>query len=172
MYILINVLLKLLTWRLSKVITSDLYLVGWSWWSLCMHRHMYMRPHVFVPYQLRKFRLTSSFSYWYLWHLSILAFYHLLSSYYVRVRLVHLFFLCLHAVSCPFPYSLHAGFDSSSFFILVVFDFFFVIDIHNHISNKGVLRILLYVLSTSHVENIVEAKIFRILSHTAVLYTS
>ena len=54
---------------------------------------------IFVPYQLHKFSLTLSFSYWWLWHLSVLTSYHLLSAYYIRVQLVHLclFFLCLHA---------------------------------------------------------------------------
>ena len=80
---------------------------------------------VFVPYPLRKFILTSYFSYWWLWHLSVINPYHLLSADYVRVRLVHLsiFLLCIHAVSYLFSSCLHYGFNSSSFCLQEGFNF-------------------------------------------------
>ena len=62
----------------------------------------------FVPYPLCKFILTSSFSYLWLWNLSVLTSFHVLSAEYVRIRLVHLFsfFLRLHAVETFFvPFS-------------------------------------------------------------------
>ena len=54
----------------------------------------------FAPYPLHKFRLTLSFSYLWLWNISVLTLCHVLSADYARVRLVHLFsfFLCLHRV--------------------------------------------------------------------------
>ena len=96
----------------------------------------------FVPYPLYKFRLTSSFSYLWLRHISVLTPCHFLSADYVCVRLVHLFsfFLCLHAVetffrtiflcinvvSCLVSFYLHAGFDSFSSCLRVKLDFFLV----------------------------------------------
>ena len=58
----------------------------------------------FVPYPLHKFILTSSFYYLWLWHISFLTLYHLLSLDYVRVQLVNLFTfsLCLHNVETFF----------------------------------------------------------------------
>ena len=73
-----------------------------AWWHTCM------RPHVFVPYPLRKFILTLSFSYWRIWHLSVFTSCQVLSVDYVRVRLVHFFSfsLCIHAVEIFFvPFS-------------------------------------------------------------------
>ena len=53
---------------------------------------------VFVPYPLHTFRLMMSFSYWWLWHLSVLMSYHILSAYYVRVRPCSfcLFYFCIY----------------------------------------------------------------------------
>ena len=78
----------------------------------------------FVPYTLHKFRLTLSFSYLWLWHISVLTSCQFLFADYVLVRLVHLFSLflhihavekcfcticiCLHVVSCPISFCLHA----------------------------------------------------------------
>ena len=96
---------------------------------------MCVGPHVFVPYPLRKFRITSSFSYWWLWHFSGLTSYHLLSADYVRVQLVHFFFffLCFHDVSCHFSNCLYDLFYSSSFCLHVCIRFFFVRANLNHI---------------------------------------
>ena len=96
----------------------------------------------FVPYLLHKFILTLSFSYLWLWNISVLTLCHILSEDYVRVQLVHLFpfslylhavdtffctiFLCLHVVSCPVSFCLHAGFDSFSSCLHVGIDFFLV----------------------------------------------
>ena len=96
----------------------------------------------FVPYPLLKFSLTLSFSYLWLWHLSVLTVYHVLSSDYLSVRLVHFFsfflrlhavetffriiFICLHIVSCHVSLCLHAGFDYFSSCIHVGLDFFLV----------------------------------------------
>ena len=61
----------------------------------------------FVPHPLHKLTLTSSFSYFSIWHLSVLKSYHFLSADYLCVQLVHVFFffLCLHAVEIfpPLP---------------------------------------------------------------------
>ena len=104
----------------------------------------------FVPYTLHKFRLTLSFSYLYLWNLSVLASHHFLSADYVCVQLMHffLFFLCLHAVetffsffsclralSCPFSFCISAGFYYLSSCIHVNPNFFLVWPNLNHISN-------------------------------------
>ena len=58
----------------------------------------------FVSYPIHKFRLASSFSYLWLWHIFVLTSYQVLSAYYVRVRLVRFFcfFLRLHAVETFF----------------------------------------------------------------------
>ena len=101
------------------------------------HEDVHVCDHiVFIPYPLRKFRLTSSFSYLWLWHIYVLT-YHLLSADYVCIQLVHfcLFFLCLHAKSFPFSSCIHAWFDSSSFCLHAGSDFFFVWYNLNHISN-------------------------------------
>ena len=106
----------------------------------------------FVPYSLHKFRITSSFSYLWLWHLSVLTLCHVLSANYVSVRLVHLFsfllclhavkkcfhtiFLCLHVVSFPVSLCIHAGFDYWSSCIHVGLYFFLVWPNLNHISRK------------------------------------
>ena len=45
----------------------------------------------FVLYPLHKFRLTLSFSYLWICHISVVTLFHFLSMYYVHVRLVHLF---------------------------------------------------------------------------------
>ena len=94
----------------------------------------------FVPYPLHKFRLTSSFSYFWPWHLSALTLCHVLSADYVCVRLVHFFsfflrfhtvetifrtiLLCLHVVSCPVSFCLHTGFDYFSSSLHVGLNFF------------------------------------------------
>ena len=71
---------------------------------------------VLVSYPLHKFILTLSFSYQCLLHISVLTFYHILSTEYVRVIIIslYLFSLCLYAV----------------------FDYFFVWSDLNHISNS------------------------------------
>ena len=93
---------------------------------------------VSVPYPLRKFRLISSFSYLWLWHISVLASYHTLSVEYFCVQFMHfcIFLLFLRAVSCHFSSCIHAWFYYSSFCIHTGFDFFFVRANLNHISNK------------------------------------
>ena len=45
----------------------------------------------FVPYAWNKFRLMLSFSYFWVWHLSVLASFHVLSTDYVHVQLVYFF---------------------------------------------------------------------------------
>ena len=92
---------------------------------------------VFIPCPLRKFRLTLSFFDWWLWHLSVLTLYHLLSADYVRVQNVHfwLFLLCIYAVSCPLSSCIHAGFYSYSLCIHFVFDLSFFWANLNQISN-------------------------------------
>ena len=92
---------------------------------------------VFVPYLLHQLRLTLSFYYWWICHLSVLTSYHLLSLENLCVRLVtlFLFYLCLNSVLCIFSFSLHSGFDLLSFFIHAVFDYFFVWSNFNYISN-------------------------------------
>ena len=74
---------------------------------------------VFVPYPLHKFRRTSSFSYWWLWQISVLTSYHLLSANYVRVR--------------------RFSFPVLSLYLYNVFDSFFFWSNHNHISHSGVI---------------------------------
>ena len=106
----------------------------------------------FVPYPLHKFRLTSSFSYLWQWHLSVLTPYHLLSADYVRVQLVHLFtfllflhdmekffrtiFHCLHVVSCPVSLCLHTILNYFSSCLHVGIYLLLVLPNLNHISNK------------------------------------
>ena len=84
----------------------------------------------FVPYQLHKFKLTPTFSYLWLLHISVLASYHFLSADYLCVRLMNLFsfficvhavetffriiFICLHVVSCPVSFCIHVVFYSFS----------------------------------------------------------
>ena len=51
---------------------------------------------VFVPYPLHKFRLLSSFSYWWLCHLYVLMSYHILSADYVRVQLCSFYLFSLY----------------------------------------------------------------------------
>ena len=70
-------------------------------WHDCIHVCALTR---FVPYPLHKFRLASLFSCLWLWHHSVLNLYHLLSTDYVRIRLVHFssFFLCLYNVEAFF----------------------------------------------------------------------
>ena len=65
--------------------------------------------------------------------------YHILSTDYVCVEIVHFLFfsLCLHAVSCTFSYCIHAGFYSSSFFLYVGLEFFFLRSHLNHVSKIG-----------------------------------
>ena len=105
----------------------------------------------FTPYPLHKFRLTSAFSYLWLCHISVLTSFNVLSADYISVRLVHLFsfllrlhavetffrtiLLCLHVVSCPVSFYLHAGFDSLSLCLHVGIDFFLVWPNLNHIYN-------------------------------------
>ena len=82
--------------------TSDLIL-SYGHYNVCecgviAQRRPFMRQDGFVPHPPHKFRRTSPFSYWLLWHLSVLTSYHLLSTNYVRVRRFFcLFFLCLYA---------------------------------------------------------------------------
>ena len=100
----------------------------------------------FVPYPLHKFRLTSSFSYLWLWHISILMTCNVLFAYYVRVWPVNFFsfFLRLQAVETFFStilLCLHVGFDSSSSCIHVGIDFFLVLPNLNHISNRRCSKI-------------------------------
>ena len=92
---------------------------------------------VFIPYPLCKFRLTLSFSYRWICHLSVYTLYHILSVDYVLVRLVHIFLscLCLCTGSYPFFTCIHTGFDSSSFYLHGGFNFFFVGAELNQISN-------------------------------------
>ena len=59
----------------------------------------------FFPYPIHKLRLMSSFSYLWLWHLSVLKSCNLLSVDYVCVQLVHfIFFFCLQALKKLFKY--------------------------------------------------------------------
>ena len=92
---------------------------------------------VFVPYSIRKFILMFSFYYFWIWHISGLASYHVLSTDHIHIRLVPfcLFFLCIHDVSYPFSSYIHEWFDFSSLCLHNVFDFFFVRDNLNHISD-------------------------------------
>ena len=96
----------------------------------------------FFPYPLHKCRLTSAFSYFWIWHISVLTSFHVLYADYVRLRLVHLFsfllrlhavetffrtvFFCVHVVSCPVSFYLHSGFDSLSSCLHVGIDFLLV----------------------------------------------
>ena len=105
----------------------------------------------FVPYPLHKFRLTSSFSYLWLWHISVVTSCHVLSAKNVRVRLVHflscflrlhaveIYFrtilLCLHVVSCPVFFCLHTWFDYFSSCLHVGLDFVLVWPNLKHIYN-------------------------------------
>ena len=129
----LTVLLKIPTWNLSDVITSRLNLNWWSRQFPCMHCHVtttYMLvPSQLVTYPLRKFRLTLLFNYWWLWHIYILMFYHLLSAEFSHIWLVNfcLLFICLHAVSCTFYSYLHAWFNYTSLYIHAGLDFFFVL---------------------------------------------
>ena len=69
----------------------------------------------FVPYPLYKLMLKLSFSYLWLWHISVLILYHSLSLDYFCVRLVHFcsFFFCLHAVETFFvPFYFVSTLDS------------------------------------------------------------
>ena len=93
----------------------------------------------FVSYPLHKFRLTLSFSYLWLWHISVLMSFQFLCADYVRVQLVHFFsfflrlhdvetlfhtiFLCLHVVSYPVSLYLHSGLNSFSSCLHVGIDF-------------------------------------------------
>ena len=104
----------------------------------------------FVPYSLHKFRLTLSFSYMWLWHISVLTLCHVLSADYVHVRLVHFFSLFLHfqavetffctvflflrVVYCPISFCLHTGFDSFSSCLRIGLDLFLVWPNRNRIS--------------------------------------
>ena len=98
-------------------------------------------PTFFVPYSIHKFRLMLPFYYWWLWHMSILMPYHLLSANYVHILIVnfYLFFLFLHAVSCTFSSCLQAWFYFSSFCLHSGFDLFFVRANLIHISNNRLL---------------------------------
>ena len=105
----------------------------------------------FVPYLLHKFIITSSFSYLWIWHISVLTSCQVLSAEYVRVQLVnfssfflHLhaveiffctIFLCLRVVSCPVSLFLHAGFDSFSSCLHTGINFFLIWTKLNHIYN-------------------------------------
>ena len=71
-----------------------------AWWRACMCHDG------FVPHPLHKFRRTSSFYYWWLWHLSEFMSYHLLSTDYVHVQRFHL---------CLFSLCIYAGFNSFFF---------------------------------------------------------
>ena len=102
----------------------------------------YICPHVIIPYPLRKLTLTSSFSYWWIWHISVLMSCEVLSADYVRVHLVYLFsffvrlhaveiffrtiFLCLPFISFTVSFCLHAGFDYLSSCLHVGIYFFLV----------------------------------------------
>ena len=71
---------------------------------------------VLVPYPLHSFRIMSSFSYWWLWHIFVLTSYHILSTDYVRGRIVYL---------CIFPLFLYVGFCILSLCIYAIFYSFF-----------------------------------------------
>ena len=104
----------------------------------------------FAPYTQHKFRLTFSFTYLWLWHISVLTPYNFLSAEYVRVQLVNFllfplsplcgdifpFSLCLHVVSYPVSFCFHTGFDYLSSCIHVGLDLFLVWPNLNHISNR------------------------------------
>ena len=105
----------------------------------------------FVPYLLHKFILTLSFSYLWLWNISVLTLYHFLPADYVYVRLVNLFLfylciqametfllppLCVHVVSWPVSFYLYSGFYYFSSCLHVGLDLFLVWPKLNHISNK------------------------------------
>ena len=108
----------------------------------------------FVAYPLHKFGLTLSFSYLWLWNISVLTLCHVLSTDYVCVPLVHLFsfffclhavqtffrkiYLCLHVVSCRVSFFLHSGFDYFSSCLHVGLDSFLVWPNLNYISNNRV----------------------------------
>ena len=122
------------------------------------------RPASFETKVVHKFRLTSSFSYLWLWRLSVLTSCHILSADYVHVRLVHFFsfflrlhavgtffrtiFLYLHVVSYPVSFCLHDGFNSFSSCLHVGINFFFFLPNLNHISN------MLLVWEWSHLKGI------------------
>ena len=109
----------------------------------------------FVPYPLHKFRLTLSFSYLWLWHLSVLTLYHFLSADYVCVWLVNLFFFslclhtvetffptilrCVHVLSYPISFCIHNGLNSFSSCLHVGMDFFLVWPNPNKIYNTFIL---------------------------------
>ena len=87
-------------WIQSCLMVMTTYMRALSW-------HDYVRAFAltcFVPYPLHKFRLTSSFSYLWLWYLFVLTLCRVLSAYYVCVQLVHIcsFFFCLHTVETFF----------------------------------------------------------------------
>ena len=106
----------------------------------------------FVSYPIHKFRLASSFSYLWLWHIFVLTLFHVLSADYICVRIVHLFyfflclhdvgkflrtiFLCIHVVSCLVFFCIHAGFCSFSSCIHVGLYLLLVLPNLNHISNN------------------------------------
>ena len=106
----------LLHYCLTK--TSDLMFIGFhtvqleSFWMVVMMsvRLLPWNNNVhacaltfFVPYPLCKFRITSSFSYWWIWHISVLMLYHLLSADYVRIKLVNLFSFVSTMYPVPSP---------------------------------------------------------------------
>ena len=83
---------------------------------------------VFVPYPLCKYILMLSFSYWWLWGISVIISYHLLFTDHVRIWLIHfwLSFLYHHTVSYNFSSYLKALFIvPSSFFTLGVIFYLF-----------------------------------------------
>ena len=90
----------------------------------------------------------SSFSYWCLWHIYVVRAWQVLSEDYIDVLLVHLFsvFLCLHVVSCPISFFLHAGFDSFSSSLHVGLNFLFILPNLIHISKKCVACLLPFLL--------------------------
>ena len=55
----------------------------------------------FVPYPLHKFILTFSYSYWWIWNISVLTLYHLLSTDYVYIWLVYCFIFIFISMMYP-----------------------------------------------------------------------
>ena len=126
---LILVLLKLPTWHLLDVITSHLNLTRWSWQHPCVRHNGMMKSvcaplTVFLLYPLNKFIFTSSYSYSWLWHLSVFMLWHLFSANYFRVWPYNICFLLLflHSGFYIFSFCIHAGFHLFSFCLHTVFD--------------------------------------------------
>ena len=89
-------MLKRPTWILLDGRGDVLAYTGMEWRRTCAPC-----PHIFVPYPLRKFRLTLSLSYWWIWHISILMPYHIFSADYVSILIVYIF--PFYFVSTPYP---------------------------------------------------------------------